>query len=218
MISAALGGGVLSLSYVFVLSGWAVGLVLLCIGAIAGIWSNLLIAKLATAHNLKNLDEMAFRAGGTCLRKFLQIMMVVYATGACTGYQIFMGQLLSYLFEQILPERDDHFLESFEFRLIVNAPIAGVILLPLSLKRDMSSLAFAGVLSVVAMFYTMLVLVVEMPFYWKEYRHMEGIEMRAFIFDANILTSFSLVFFAYTCQMSLMPVYSELVRPNYRRI
>ena len=71
MISAALGGGVLSLSYVFVLSGYGIGLVLLCIGAIAGTWSNLLIAKLATTHNLKNLDEMAFKAGGTCLRKFL---------------------------------------------------------------------------------------------------------------------------------------------------
>ena len=34
----------------------------------------------------------------------------------------------------------------------------------------------------------------------------------------NLFTSFSLVFFAYTCQMSLMPVYSELIRPNYRRI
>ena len=91
MISAALGGGVLSLSYVFVLSGWAIGLILLCIGAIAGIWSNILIAKLATTHNMKNLDEMAFRAGGSCLRKFLQIMMVIYVIGACTGYQIFMG-------------------------------------------------------------------------------------------------------------------------------
>ena len=91
MISAALGGGVLSLSYVFVLSGWVIGLILLCVGAIAGIWSNLLIAKLAVAHDMKNLDEMANRAGGPCLRKFLQIMMVVYATGACTGYQIFMG-------------------------------------------------------------------------------------------------------------------------------
>ena len=34
----------------------------------------------------------------------------------------------------------------------------------------------------------------------------------------NLFTSFTLVFFAYTCQMSLMPVYSELVRPNYSRI
>ena len=91
MISAALGGGVLSLSYVFVLSGWAIGLCLLCIGAIAGTWSNILIAKMATTHNMKNLDEMAFRAGGTCLRKFLQIMMVIYVIGACTGYQIFIG-------------------------------------------------------------------------------------------------------------------------------
>ena len=50
MISAALGGGVLSLSYVFVLSGWGFGLILLCIGLVAGIWSNLLIARLATDH------------------------------------------------------------------------------------------------------------------------------------------------------------------------
>ena len=106
---------------------------------------------------------------------------------------------MSYLFEQLLPERDDNFLESFEFRLIVNAPIAAVILLPLSLKRDMSSLAFAGVLSVISLAYTMLVIVVETPFYWKEYRHMPKTELRAFVFDANILTSFSLVVFAYTC-------------------
>jgi len=161
---------------------------------------------------------MAFKAGGNFLRKFLQIMMVIYATGACTGYQIFMGELLSYIFDQLLPVSDDKFINSFEFRLCVNVPIAAVILLPLSLKRDMSSLAFAGVLSVVSLFYTMLVLVVECPFYFKEYRHSPTTELRAFVFDANILTSFSLVFFAYTCQMSLMPVYSELVRPNYGRI
>ena len=56
MVSAALGGGVLALSYVFVLSGWVVGLVLLVIGGIAGIWSNRLIAKMAVEHGLTNLD------------------------------------------------------------------------------------------------------------------------------------------------------------------
>ena len=56
LISAALGGGVLSLSYVFVLSGWAIALMLLCIGAVAAIGSNMMIAELATKHGLKNLD------------------------------------------------------------------------------------------------------------------------------------------------------------------
>ena len=35
LISAALGGGVLSLSYVFVLSGWGTGLILIVIGFLA---------------------------------------------------------------------------------------------------------------------------------------------------------------------------------------
>lgn len=106
MVSAALGGGVLSLSYVFVLSGYAVGIMLLVIGAIAAAWSNLMIATIATEQNIKNLDAMAFKAGGGCLRKFLQIMMVIYATGACTGYQIFMGELLTYIMDQVLPVTD----------------------------------------------------------------------------------------------------------------
>jgi len=82
----------------------------------------------------------------------------------------------------------------------------------------MSSLAFAGVLSVLALFYTLLVMVIETPFYYKENIDKPETVVHAFIFDMNIFTSFSLVFFAYTCQMSLMPVYSELIRPNYKRI
>ena len=56
LVSSALGGGVLSLSFVFVLSGWAIGFMLLALGCFASMWSNLLIAQMATEHNLSNLD------------------------------------------------------------------------------------------------------------------------------------------------------------------
>jgi len=71
MVSAALGGGVLALSYVFVLSGWAMGMILLVLGYIGGIWSNLLIARIACEHGVSNIDQMANKAGGNCLRKLL---------------------------------------------------------------------------------------------------------------------------------------------------
>lgn len=72
LVSSALGGGVLSLSYVFVQSGWAMGLILLCVGFIAGVWSNLMLAKIVTSHpGLNNLDKVAFAAGGDFLRKAL---------------------------------------------------------------------------------------------------------------------------------------------------
>ena len=73
-------------------------------------------------------------------------------------------------------------------------------------------------MSVGALLYTLIVLVIETPFYYQEYVDKPDTRIEAFIIDWNIFTSFSLVFFAYTCQMSIMPVYSELVRPDYRRI
>ena len=37
-------------------------------------------------------------------------------------------------------------------------------------------------------------------------------------FDWNFFTGASITFFAYTCQVQLLPIYSELVNPNEKRI
>ena len=97
-------------------------------------------------------------------------------------------------------------------------PCAFLIILPLALKRDMSSLAFMGMVSVAALFYVLIVMIAEIPFYWKLYKDAPQTVIYAFKLDMNVLTSFSIVVFAFTCQMALLPIYSELVNPNYRRI
>jgi len=56
LCSAAIGGGVLSLPFVLVLSGWAMGIILVLVGGIAGIWSNLIIASASIEHKVPNLD------------------------------------------------------------------------------------------------------------------------------------------------------------------
>lgn len=56
LCSAAIGGGILSLPYMFCLSGYLTGAFLIVIGTIAGIWSNLLLAEMADTYKLKNLD------------------------------------------------------------------------------------------------------------------------------------------------------------------
>ena len=111
---------------------------------------------------------------------------------------------------------DEATVESITFRALVNIPFAAAILTPLSAQRDMSSLRYAGVASVVALSYTLVVLVVEAPWYYKE--NSATATVHAFKLDANLLSGLSITFFAFTCQMSLLPIYSELVAPNYRRI
>lgn len=56
LVSTALGGGVLALSYVFVLSGWAMGLILLLVGFSGSCLSNLIFARMACENGLSNID------------------------------------------------------------------------------------------------------------------------------------------------------------------
>ena len=58
-------------------------------------------------------------------------------------------------------------MESVTFRMMINIPFAALILFPLAVQRDMSSLRYAGMAAIVAMTYTMIVLVAEMPFYYQ---------------------------------------------------
>lgn len=87
--------------------------------------------------------------------------------------------------------------ETLEFRALINIPFAAAILAPLSAQRDMSSLRYAGMASVAALTYTLIVLVVECPFYFQQNESTSVIH--AFKLDANILSGLSITFFAFTC-------------------
>ena len=89
----------------------------------------------------------------------------MFATGAGVGYQIFIAELTQFVFVSF--GADKSWVETLTFRMLVNIPVAAVILFPLAVQRDMSSLRYAGVAAVAAMTYTMVVLVVEMPFYYE---------------------------------------------------
>ena len=47
--------------------------------------------------------------------------------------------------------------------------------------------------------YTLLVLLIEQPFYWEEYRNKPETVIHVAKLDMNLFTSATLVFFAYTC-------------------
>lgn len=61
----------LSLPYMIVLVGWAMGYIILMVGAIGGCWSNLLIAEMSEKYRLPNYEAICLKVGG----KFLQKVM-----------------------------------------------------------------------------------------------------------------------------------------------
>jgi amino acid permease len=94
---------------------------------------------------------------------------------------------------------DPEFFASWKYRAIQGAPTAILILLPLSLIKDMSGFRHISVVSIFALLYTGVVLFVELPEYI--HKNYETAHIVDAWFDWNFFTGASITFFAYTCQV-----------------
>jgi amino acid permease len=80
----------------------------------------------------------------------------------------------------------------------------------------MSAFRYVSLLSIGCLLYTAIVLIIECPGYYKD--NIAKAEYSPAYFDLNMFTGCSMTFYAFQCQVQLLPIYSELIEPNYRRV
>lgn len=61
-------------------------------------------------------------------------------------------------------------------------------------------------------------MLVELPEYFHTYHEVKGEAISYFNIDLNFFSGCSITFFSFTCQASILPIYSELVNPNEKRM
>lgn len=61
-------------------------------------------------------------------------------------------------------------------------------------------------------------MLVELPEYFKRYHIDLGEPVSYFKLDLDFFSGCSITFFSFTCQASILPIYSELVNPNEKRM
>ncbi len=97
--------------------------------------------------------------------------------------------------------------------------IGFLLLMPVSLKRDMNAFRYITGISVLAEFYTGIVLIIQLPKYLEYARANTTLYVEDYaLFNLDFFKGCSIVFFAYTCSAQLFPIYSELISPSARRI
>ena len=82
----------------------------------------------------------------------------------------------------------------------------------------MSALRYISLVSIASIFYTLVVMLVELPEYFNEYHNKRHEDVSYFNLDINFFSGCSITFFSFTCQASILPIYSELVNPNEKRM
>lgn len=88
--------------------------------------------------------------------------------------------------------------------------ISGIILFPICLLRTVNSLRYGTLISIVAVVYSSLVLLVELFIFWDTKKAAK--EIRWFVLDGNFFSAFGITFFAYYCQISFFPILENLLK------
>lgn len=165
-----------------------------------------MIADSAIKAKVNNFSKLTNHCGGRKLELFLQINILIYMVGSCISYQIisnlfFLIPLVTTLFVNVFKSfgfnDEDQFLESWKFRALQGAPVALLILFPMSLIRDMSGFRYISFASIFALLYTGIVLICEMPAYIEAYY--PTAEMPTFKINLDFFNGACITFFAYTC-------------------
>ena len=82
----------------------------------------------------------------------------------------------------------------------------------------MSALRYISLVSIGSILYTLIVMLAEVGPYYNLYHNQKGDEIHYAIWDWEFFNGASITFFSFTCQASILPIYTELVNPNKRRM
>ena len=199
LCTSAIGAGVLSLPYVLALNGWVFGILFIVIGAIGADWSNYMLAKRAVELNQPNYSQLCKLAGGPKLAMFLNVCILVYIFGVLISYQIIITQLFKYCINKF--GVSDELSDSTEMSVYFIVPMVVFLLYPLCVKRDMSAFRYVSLLSLGALTYTAIVLIIELPTYYNHFKDVKDNAPVAFYIDWNLFTGMAMTFYSYTCQI-----------------
>lgn len=212
LCSTALGGGVLAVSYVMKVAGLGLGILMLVTGAGLAFASTKVLMRACqqTGHDTYAglFAHCAGRRGGV----ILDAMLVVYGNGACVGYLVFVADFVPAIVILISPHAPA-WLASRWLAIVV----AGCIMLPMVVQRDVAALRYFTPVSIMALVYTAMTVAVKSAYRVNEDDPKRG-HIRLAIPSLNLLDAFAICVFAFNCHMNVVPVAGNMVRATKARI
>ncbi|KAA0161209.1 hypothetical protein FNF28_05158 [Cafeteria roenbergensis] len=219
-INSIIGAGVISLPFAFREAGFVAGVILLFVMAALTYYSVTLLVNLGVAARVLNYEMLARAALGRCGFVSVLIFQFLFAYGAMVAYLIITSDTLTVVIAHWAGLSEI----SFGLRAGVILAAATGIVLPLSCVRNMASLGWSSLASLVAVAW-ILVFTVLRAFTGgsdgaagsTSHGAAAGEDWFTWLDPDRFWGAVSIVAFAFVCHHSSMLVYNSLENPTRSR-
>ena len=181
----------------------------------------------------KKVIQFGFVWFGVFPAVLVDIMTCLYSWGLIITYEIIMNSLVGRVIYVFFKNKEIYptfiLYESQEWNTIQNKIFVlgaiNLLLVVLCLVKDIGRMKFFSLFGIIALFYTIIVLVIQSPFYWKHYlknvyqkndksTHANWIDIsKAFNNNLDFFTGFATIVFSFSNHQGALPVYRSL-KPN----
>ena len=250
MKAGSIQGSVFSLSSMALGTG-AFALPIRC-SQIGCVWFclSIIFGSIITYWTLSNLIKSARKVYGeeysTSVKKILgkipaiiiDFILMLYLFGIIIQFSVIIYALIGRTYFEFFVDKTEYLeFDSFKTNIwnlyYIKLPVMfglTALLIPLCLLKDISKMRFTSMIGVFALIYSILVVVIETPWFYKDYidnvyreddseTHANWFDItKGFTSDLNFFSSIATIFFCYTCHPGAFPVFKSLKYNNEKRI
>lgn len=210
LISTACGAGCLSIAYVLKQEGVILGLILLTICCLSGLYGLINLSKAAEKYKCFVYADLVEKILGKYWRIFFENVMIVFVIGNLIASQVIIGLFVPGILESLNLKVDSDY-----DRIFIMIGINWVIMVPLGLQRTLKALRFVSIITPLVLVYICFLLLCEFPLFVP---HRNYNDVNYFSPNLSIFPSFGYCLFVFTCHSNVTQLYSELKRRSLPRI
>ncbi len=215
-------------------------LIFLILGGMVAYWCLVMMIKAGKNIKEKNYSRVVRAILGKRIGVFLDFNIALYLFGALISFQVIIYQVIGAVVYDIMDMigkidkeeypnyvtyKEKYWSDNLILKFGVMAGVAALVS-PLCLLKDLSKMRVASLIGVLALVYSIIVVIIESFFYlfnenWNLIGQMNWIDLsKAFSLDAGVpfFGGLATVFYIYSCHAGAFPVYKTLRNNTTRRI
>lgn len=230
MTSLSIGTGCLTFTKKAIQLGFLWFGVLLIISGLATYWTLVGLIRVAKKKGDMEYSSTALKILGKGAAVLIDVMTVLYSWGIIITYEVILNSLIGRVIFTFFKDKNIYqtfaIYEKEKWNTIKIKAIVLVVLncllFPLCLAKDIGKMRFFSLFGIIALAYTILVLIIECPFFWSHYlknvyvkddesTHPNWFDItRAFNSNLDFFTAFGTIMFSYANHQGALPVERSL--------